>query len=71
MDNVRPGGTRQELEARARRVLDGEADHGLVTVFDEEGMIDFGLNVTTPQIRNALLSYARDLAAYEGGRSDG
>ena len=55
-----------DFHQRLERVLSGEAQYGLVTIFDEEGMVDYGLNVTTVQIRDALLEYARDLAAYPG-----
>ena len=57
---------RPELEQRAQRVLDRDAKFGLVVVMDEHGTIDFGHEVTTNQIRDALLAYARDIAAYPG-----
>ncbi len=39
---------------------------GIVIVFTDEDVTDFANNVTTVEVRDAVLSYARDLATYEG-----
>lgn len=57
-----------ELQARIQDVLSGRTKFGLVVVFDESGMADFSKGVTTVQVRDALLEYARDLVVYEGDR---
>lgn len=60
------GGTREQLQARITRVLDGDAPFGLVLVMDENGSADFGHNVDVVEVRDALLAYAREVAAYPG-----
>jgi len=39
---------------------------GIVIIFTEQDIMDFANNVNTVELRDAILSYARDLSTYEG-----
>lgn len=65
-DGIQKGGSSEELLRRVNRVLSKEAPKGLVVVFDEQGMMDFGHNITLVEAQNAAIEYACDLARYPG-----
>ena len=62
---IRQGGSDAELYERIARVLASEAQYGLVVVMDENGLMDFALNVTVKQVHDAMVEYARDVLAYK------